>query len=105
MELAGNGLKHMKGNRRFWCLLWKVLEGDRNGRKHGEGTGIIQKDLVSTRMYITRYDVMGVRKSRQSGSKKYPSPNGLKRSIACDESTTLPPPQHPKLLVRLSSMC
>ena len=88
MKLAGNGLKHMEGNRRFWCLLWKVPEGDRNGRKRREGTRIVQKNLVSTGTYVTRCDVMGVRKSWQSGSKKYLSPDGPKQSITHNKSTT-----------------
>ncbi len=48
----------MEGNRRFRCLLWKVPEGDRNGRKREEGTGIVKKDLASTSTYVARYNVI-----------------------------------------------
>ncbi len=52
----------MEGDRRFRCLLWKVLEGDGNGRKHREGSRSIKKHLVSTSMYVARYEVIDHRK-------------------------------------------
>ncbi len=72
MELAGNAQKCMEGNRRFQCLLWKVLEVDGNRRKHGEGSRSVRKDLANTGRYIARYDVIDHGKSQQSGSKKVP---------------------------------
>ncbi len=47
----------MEGNGRFWCLLWKVLEGDGNGRKRGDRARSVKKYLVSTSVYVARYDV------------------------------------------------
>jgi len=57
-ELAENAQKCIEGNRRFWCLLRKILEGDRNRRKHREGTRSVKKYLVSTGKYVARYNVI-----------------------------------------------
>ncbi len=60
-ELAGNAQKCTEGSRRFQCLLWKVLEGDGNGRKLREGTGNVKKVLATIGKYVARNNVIGPR--------------------------------------------